>query len=73
MGQIMLEIQQMLLEDADLEAAAHVAGLPPTVIGWVDDIAIPMCALTAATLSTMMQRICNKVIEITSSRRTRYC
>ena len=64
MGQIMLEIQQMLLEDADLEEAAHLAGLPPTVVGWVDDIAIPMCALTASTLSTMMRKICDKVIAI---------
>ena len=50
MGQIMLGIQQILLEDADLEASARIAGLPPTVVGWVDDIAIPLCAVTPAIL-----------------------
>ena len=65
MGQIMLEIQQALLEDSELEIAAAQAQLPPTVVGWVDDIAIPMCATTPMKLLEMIQRTCERVITVT--------
>ena len=65
MGQIMLEIQQALLEDSELEIAAAQAQLPPTVVGWVDDIAIPICATTPMKLLEMIQRTCERVITVT--------
>ncbi len=64
MGQIMLGIQQILLEDSDLEEAAHIAGLPPTVVGWVDDIAIPICATSPQGLVNMIQRITEQIIQV---------
>jgi len=65
MGQIMLEIQQALLEDSELEIAAAQAQLPPTVVGWVDDIAIPICATTPMKLLEMVQRTGERVITVT--------
>ncbi len=64
MGQIMLSIQQVLLEDRELEEAAELAGLPPTVVGWVDDVAIPICATSPQLLVEMIQRITERIIQV---------
>lgn len=63
-GQIMLELQEHILQDRELEEAMTQAGLPPTIVGWVDDIAIPICACSPQKLLGMIQRTCEKVIEV---------
>ncbi len=53
-----------LLEDPELEEAASIAGLPPTVVGWVDHVAIPICATTQKVLVGMIQRITAQIIQV---------
>lgn len=63
-GQIMLELQEYLLQDWELEEAMTQAGLPPAIVGWVDDIAIPICACSPRQLLGMIQRTGEKVIDL---------
>lgn len=64
MGQLMVGIREILFEHRILEEACDIAGLEPIVVGWVDDIAIPLAATTPGDLCSLIQSVTEQVLSL---------
>ena len=64
MGQLMVGIREMLYEQRSFEEACNITGLEPIVVGWVDDIAIPLAAVTPQDLCDLIVTVTEKVLSI---------
>ena len=64
MSQAMIAIREMLWHHADLSQAMEIAGLEPIVVGWVDDLAVPLLSTSADQLNEMIQYITTNVVRI---------
>ena len=60
----MIAIRELLWQHADLTQALSQAKLEPVVIGWVDDLAIPILATSAQQLTTNIRDITEGVVQI---------
>lgn len=56
MSQVMIIIREFLWQQADLTSAMQSVNLEPVVIGWVDDLAIPLLSTNAEALSIPSKR-----------------
>ena len=64
MGQLMVGIREMLYEQRSFEEACNITGLEPIVVGWVDDIAIPLAAVTPQDLCDLIVTVTERVLSI---------
>ena len=62
MGQLMVGIQEMLHHHRCFEEACNITGLEPVVVGWVDDIAIPLAALNPTDLCDLIKTVTEQVL-----------
>ena len=64
MSQVMIIIREFLWQQADLTSAMHSVNLEPVVIGWVDDLAIPILSTNAEALLNTIKTVTEGVVRI---------
>ena len=64
MSQIMIAIRELLWQNGDIMEAFQTAGVDPIVIGWVDDLAIPVMSTEASRLTDTIRDITEGIVRI---------
>ena len=64
MSQVMIIIREFLWQQADLTSAMQSVNLEPVVIGWVDDLAIPILSTNAEALLNTIKTVTEGVVRI---------
>ena len=62
MGQLMIGIREQLHHHRSFEEACNISGLDPVVVGWVDDIAIPLAAVSPPELCDLIKTVTEQVL-----------
>ena len=64
MSQIMIAIRELLWQHGDIMEAFQTAGVDPMVIGWVDDLAIPIMSTEASRLTDTVRDVTEGIVRI---------